>query len=215
MASVALDRTVTVTPARHLTIVEDEIGLLREVVAEREGWFETQELRDGLVAEVIRRLVLLDFEILYESTRWRTYLALNAVFASLADDDIREQVRAALAQSEDSHTARIAAAWERLADLFGFKLRENAGATFENLAVLLSATMRGLVITALSKPSIARHRASARPFGAIEEAEWSLPALSCAGIAASFLEPDQTIDWGDDRMTWVRTAFASLTFGDQ
>lgn len=192
------------------TIVEDEIGVLREVVVERDDWFATQELRNGLVTEVIRRLAPLDFEILYESARWRTYLALNAAFASIADDEIREQVEIALAQSEQAHTARIAEAWERLADLFGFRLREDAAATFEALAVLLSATMRGLVITALSNPAIARHRVIASPFGAIEKEEWSLPAMSCASIAATFLEPDPTIDWGDNRITWVRTALCLL-----
>ena len=91
---------------------------------------------------------------------------LHATFMSLADGELREQVQAALAQSEQDHTARVAKAWEQLAGLFGYRLRPELGATFETVATLLDATMRGLVIMALSAPGIAAHRAQASPFGA-------------------------------------------------
>jgi AcrR family transcriptional regulator len=195
------------------SIVEDEVAVLREVVAQRGDWLESRELRNGLIAELVRRLAVLDFEILYQSTKWRTYLALNATFASIADADIRAQVASALVESERAHTTRVAGAWEFLAGLLGFRLREDSCASFEALATVLSATMRGLVLMALSDPDIASHRASARPFGASDVAEWSLPALSFASIANGFLEEDMRIEWNDDRIREARESLDSMTAG--
>ena len=43
--------------------------------------------------ELFRQLSLLDFQALYLSPQWRTYLALHATFMSLADGDLRDEVR--------------------------------------------------------------------------------------------------------------------------
>ena len=45
------------------------------------------------------------------------------------------------------------------------RLLPELGATFETVATLIDATMRGLVIMALSVPDIAVHRTLASPFG--------------------------------------------------
>jgi hypothetical protein len=74
------------------------------------------------------------------------------------------------------------------------------------LATLLSATMRGLIVMALSTPRIAGHRVEASPFGAVTQDEWSLPAIGLAAIASAFLEPDLEIHWDDDRLASVRRA---------
>jgi len=76
--------------------------------------------------------------------------------------------------------------------------------------VLLDATMRGLVIMALSVPEHAELRTRARPFGAASEAEWSLPALGLASIASAFIEPDPDVRWDPQRIATVRHALASL-----
>ncbi|MGD0312614.1 MAG: hypothetical protein ABSC90_09140 [Acidimicrobiales bacterium] len=91
-------------------------------------------------------------------------------------------------------------------DLFAEQLGGQSG-----LATVLSATMRGLVLMALSDPDIASHRAAARPFGASEVAEWSLPALGFASIASGFLEEDMGIEWNDDRVREVRETLDSMT----
>ncbi len=85
---------------------------------------------------------------------------------------------------------RVAQAWWQLTALFGYRLRPGSGITFEAMATLLSATMRGLVVMALSSPEAAGQRIEASPFGASAWAEWSLPALGLGGIASAFLEPD-------------------------
>ena len=201
----------TATP----TIADDELALIQRIVGERLDWLDTPERRHGLVIELIRQLALLDFQTLHGSARWRTYLALHATFLSLADGQLRDQVQAALAQSEHAHQTQVAHAWELLAGLFGYRLRPESGATFQTLAALLDATMRGLVVMALSMPDLATHRTQASPFGAAAQDEWSLAALGAASIASALLEPDPAIEWDDERLARLRQGLSSLTIPDR
>jgi AcrR family transcriptional regulator len=200
----------TATP----TIVSEELELIGRVVAEHLDWLETPELRRGLVVELLRQLSLLDFQTLYGSPQWRTYLALHATFLSIADEQLRDEVRAALARSEYDHIARMASAWERLTSLLGYRLRPELGATFQTASMLVDGAMRGLVITALSMPEVATRRAQASPFGAASTDEWSLPGLALASMANSFLEPDPAVEWNAERIASVRRALADLALPD-
>ncbi len=196
------------------TIVGDELAMIRRIAADHPDWLETPGLRRRLVVELLRQLSLLDFQALYESAGWRTYLALHATFMSLADGELREQVRLALARSEEDHRAQVARAWKELAGLLGYRLRPGTGASFELIATLLDATLRGLVIMALSTPGIATHRAEADPFGAGTKDEWSMPAMGLASIASAFVEPDPAIDWDSERIARVRHALGCLAVPD-
>ncbi len=191
------------------TIVDDEVALMRQVLGEHLDWFGTPELRHSLVVELIRQLALLDFQTIYGSPGWRTYLALHATISGLAPGELRDQVQEALARSQQTRTARIAAAWEQLTGLFGYRLRPELRVSFETMATMLHATMRGLVITALAEPGIATHRVQASPFGAAGTAEWSLAAIGIASIASAFLEPDPGIEWDDERFANVQQALRS------
>ncbi len=188
------------------TIVDDELALIGRVAAEHLDWLETPEQRQGLFAELIRQLALFDFETLYGSAQWRTYLALHATFLSLADGQLRDQVGQALARSERDHLTRVARAWEQVAQLFGYRLRPELAATFEMLATLLDATMRGLIVTALPLPELAAQRTQARPFGALAPGQWSLAAIGLGSLASEFLEPDPAVTWDDERVAALRQA---------
>lgn len=87
--------------------------------------------------------------------------------------------------------------------LSGSRLRPELAADYETLATLLSATMRGLVVTAQSSPSDTTYRTVASPFGAAESGEWSLPALGLASVAMAFLEPDPDVEWDDERLAQI------------
>ncbi len=93
------------------------------------------------------------------------------------------------------------------AALFGYRLRP--GATFAVLATLLSATMRGLIITALSLPELAGPQAHGNPFGA--DGDWSLDAIGLTSIALAFLELDPAVEWDPQRVAAVRQALSSLS----
>ena len=68
----------------------------------------TPQTRRAVVIELFRQLPMLDFGNLSSSPGWHTYLALQATFLSLADDGLRDQVQAALAQAEQDHLGRVA-----------------------------------------------------------------------------------------------------------
>ena len=191
-------------------IASDEIELIRQIAAERLDWLETAEGRRHLMLELFRQLSLLDFQALYGSPQWRTYLALHATFMSLADGDLRDEVQAILARSERERIARVAAAWEGMTALFGYRLR--VGATFVVLATLLNATLRGLIIMALSMPELAGQQSPENPFGA--SGDWSLAAIGLASTAITFLEPDPAVEWDGNRIAAVRGALSSLTLPD-
>jgi AcrR family transcriptional regulator len=187
------------------------VGLIQRVVAEWAGDLASPEERQGLLVELIRQAGIADFEALYGSAQWRTYLALHATFLSLAGGELRDRVQEVLRQSEQGFVDRVAASWQHIAELFGFRLRPGFGATFATVATVASATLRGLILMALSTPDIAEGRTEAQPFGAAHRTEWSLPALGLAGIASSFLEPDPTVTWDAERVNAVHRAMESLT----
>ena len=196
-------------------IVSDEMDLIRRIVAGRLDQLATPQGRHALVIELFRQLAALDFESLYSSPGWRTYLALHATVLSLADGGLRDQVQATLAQAEQDHLARVARAWGYMTALLGYRLRPQAGVTFEALATLVNAAMRGMIMMALTVPDVAEHRVAARPFNAPEEGEWSLPALGLAAMATSFLEPDPEFTWDAGRAGAVQDALASPGLGLQ
>jgi AcrR family transcriptional regulator len=189
---------------------ETATASIRHTALAHVDWLETADGRRDLVLEMIRRGALNDFDTMLDSTEWRTYLALHATFLSIADEELRNDLQAALATSERGFISRISASWEQLAGLLGYRLRAEVQGSFEMIASLASATLRGLVIMALSTPEIASRRVQARPFGAAQTAEWSQAALTAASIAFAFLEPDPTIEWDDGRLAEVRRALGSL-----
>ena len=132
---------------------------------------------------------------MHGSPEWRTYLALHATFLSLPDGQLRDEIQAALVASERGFTERIAAGWRQMATALGYRLRPQAGASFELIATLVSAALRGMVVLALSDTELATRRVHANPIGASTGADWSLTALAAASIALTFLEPDPTVDW--------------------
>lgn len=186
------------------------VAAIRQTVAGHPYWARSAEHRHDMVMEVFRQTALLDFQMLYGSAEWRTYLALHATFLSLAEGQLRDEVQRTLAESQRGFVSRVAAAWERLATLFGYRLRPELDATFDTVATLVSASSRGLVIMALSTPDVAQQRLRAKPFGSSTEGEWSLAALGIGSVASAFLEPDPAIEWDDSRIAAVRDALDAL-----
>lgn len=203
------------TSAAVLTEGEWIGGSNWRVAREHLDWLETPELRHELLLELFRQGALLDFEARHErvraggSTEWRTYIALHATFLSLPEGDLRDEVQAALAQSERSFISRVAAGWAYWAELLGYRLRPELGVTFETVATLANTMLRGLLITALSTPEVATRQVEAAPFGASAAAGWSPVSLGIASIAVGFLEPDPTVTWDAERLADVRRRLAS------
>lgn len=193
------------TPAA-ISSEETTIPELRRVVLDHLDWLRASDLRHDLLLELIRLGALHDFDTMYGSTEWRTYLALHATFLSVADDALRSDLQAALAQAERDFVDRIAAGWKRLSRLLGYRLRPELATSFEVFASMASADLRGLVIMSLANPDTATRRIRARPFGATQTADWSLAAFAIASIAQAFFEPDPTVAWDEGRIADILRA---------
>ncbi|MDA8358163.1 MAG: TetR/AcrR family transcriptional regulator [Actinomycetota bacterium] len=187
------------------------VRLVKAVAAEHDSWLETAEGRRGLLVELLRQAAAADFETLYRSPEWRTYLALHATFMSLPAGPLRDEVQETLARSQRGFIARVARAWEHLASLFGYRLRPELGAGYELLATLVGAISRGLILMSLSMPELVSERLNASPFGASGVEEWSVVATGMAAIAFAFFEPDPAVKWGPERVAMVRQALATLS----
>ncbi len=171
------------------------------------------EGRRDLVLELIRQAALGEFEITSRSPEWRTYIALHATFLSISDEGLRGDLEADLGASEHGFISGVAATWEHLTEVVGYRLRAEIGATFNDLASLLVATLRGLVIMAPSTPELGARRVLAAPFGTAQAREWSLPALLMASIAFTFLEPDPGVVWDEAHAERARAVFGALGAG--
>jgi AcrR family transcriptional regulator len=187
--------------------------LIKDVVVSHKDWVGSAEGRHALLLELFRQTAVLDFESLYGSPEWRTYLALHATFMSLAEGELRQDVQATLARSQKGFIDRVARAWAYLAGLFGYQLRPELGAGFEVLATLVGALSRGLVLMSLSMPELVTERRRASPFGAANVEEWSLPALGFGSMAFGFFEPDPSAEWDEDRVEMVKRALATVSLG--
>jgi AcrR family transcriptional regulator len=179
-------------------------------VLERIDLLATEEGRRAVFAEALR--ANRDFELVRESSTWRTYLALHATFLSLDDGPLRTDVQAALAETERGFVERIAASHRLLADLLGFRIRPEMGADFEQLAMLLNATFRGLLLMAPTVPEIGESL-RAQPFGAAEASDWSHAAIAVGAVETAFLEPDPGVDWTRARINEVAEALRAIEAG--
>jgi AcrR family transcriptional regulator len=196
------------SPAR-VTGASDGEAWVRSIVRRHRGALDDAAGRHALGLELFRLGVPRDFDTMHRSTEWRTYLALHATFAGLADGDLRDQVQHALAASEQRFTERLASSYESMASLLGYRLRPELHATFETMATVCGATLRGLVLASLSTPGVARRRVRAAPFGAAGAAPWSVAALGVAAVAFGFLEPDPTVVWDAARIAALHDVGAS------
>jgi AcrR family transcriptional regulator len=181
-------------------------ALVQEIVSGHADELRTADGRQWVWSELLRRGAWHDFDAIHRSTEWRTYLALHATFDSLADGELRDEIQRALAESEQGFVERIAAVYQRIAVLLGYRLRPGSEVGFRTVATLANATMRGLVITALSTPETATERLRADPLGTGRTADWSLPGLAIASVITGQVEVDPTVVWSDDRIASVVAA---------
>ncbi len=197
------------TPAA-ISAEASSIPLIQRVFGEHLDGLATDDGRRDLMFELIRHGGQHDFETMRDSAEWRTYLALHATFLGVADEALRADLASALAAAERSFLDRIAASWERLSAMLGFRIRPDAGISFGTIASLLSADLRGHVLMALAGREIAEQTVEARLPGAPDSATWSLPSLAAASIAMTFFEADPSVVWDEQRLAMVRAAFAAL-----
>lgn len=169
--------------------------------------------RRDVTIELLRVASLADFEAVYTSQQWRTYIALHATHLGLPDGDLRREVGRALAASDRRFTEARAANLRLLAGLAGYRVATDVGGETDGFALLslaIGAAMTGLVIKALTAPALVTDRRRLAPFGTSWHAEWSEPALVLAHLMLSHLEPVPGAPWGDNQIRRMITELRAL-----
>lgn len=190
----------------------DAVENVRQIMLDHLDWLRTPDTRRALAAEVLRQGARSEFETFHRSAEWRTYFALQATFLSLPAGDLRTEVEQALAASDAALNTRVAAAYQRVTELIGLRLRPELGTSFHDIATLATAIIRGLVVMAPANPDITARHVHANPFAAPDAADWSQPALGMAAVVMTFVEPDPAVTWDDDRIAAVRATLESPTW---
>lgn len=188
--------------------------LLARVAREHADEVTTAEGRHHLLVELLRQSAPSNFDFFRRSRQWRTYHALHATFLSLPEGELRDDVQAALARSEQQVMTAIASTYRRLAELLGYRLRPELASTYASMSAILNSTMRGLTLLAPTIESITAPPVRTNAFGSGEEREWSQPALAIAATVMSFLEPDPDAEWDDDRVAATRERLRHLDLAD-
>lgn len=180
--------------------------IVRRTVGGHRDWLRSAGGRQRLIAELLRELAQQDFLRVRASNEWQTYLALTVTFSSLPEGELRQEVQRALASSDRAFINGRAQSVQAVAEMFGLRLRSGVQLSYEDIAHLINASARGLLIKALSWPDLATHHVEGTLFGETEE--WSLPALGLFSVASTLLEPDPAVVWDDARIEalWRRLA---------
>ena len=158
--------------------------------------------RVDFFVEFLRVIGAADFEQVAGSHQWRTYIALHATHLGLPDGELRRQVGAALARSEQRLTELRATVLRRITPLAGYRLIGSPDPVegFRMMSVAVGASVTGLIVKSFADPDPARETRRLAPFGTSQTAEWTDVELVQVHLFLSYLEPDPAVNWGDERV---------------
>lgn len=153
---------------------------------------DTAEGRHQLLIELCRLGAEQNFRSLHGSPDWQTYVALTATLVGLDDGRLQTGMQQALHSSETVFIGRMSSFYEQMAAILGFRVRDDVPEGFKTLATLGGAIVEGLALEAVIVPDIADRRFKAKPFGADEAREWTLPSIGYASVLMGIVEPNPT-----------------------
>lgn len=192
----------------------DDLGYLTDALSDLpadllDGLDSPAGRRDAFV-EVLRRTLVDDFALTAGSPTWRAYLTLRAAHVGLPEGELRDEVAAALRETERGFTDTRAAALRAMARLAGYRLRDARVVDWATLSLFLSGLVTGMVVRAYSDPDAVTAPRHVAPFGSRRAAEWSPAALGAASLLLDALEPDPDLDWDADRVARLRGALTDI-----
>ena len=208
------DRLVAV--ARDTDLSVEPPGLIEELSALIAGTdLNDPQSRQDLLIEALRLSSGSEFERIWSSPRWRTYVALSATVTGLPLGPIREAAAAAVLDAETRFVARRARVYRNLAGMIGYRVRggleDEVG--YELMSSTSGAVMTGYVVKALVDEELATSTRRLAPFGSSKTADWTVPMYGLTAVFHAFLEPDPDADWSpaaiaQRRQLWALTAQA-------
>jgi AcrR family transcriptional regulator len=187
------------TPAEALATGQ-VLRLVRDLAVEWRAALSTPGGRTAFAVEALRVSLDADVASMASSPAWRTYLALQATYQSLADPALRAEVQGLLAAADDAFVGRVADSYEQLATLLGYRLRPELGMDFGALGAMAVSTVRGFLLAAAVRPHAMAEPVLSAPFGS-PAAAWSPPALAVATLLLGCLEADPGVHWDAQRMS--------------
>ena len=205
-----------VAVARNTDLSVEPPGLLAELTALIEGAdLSDPQARRDLLIEALRLSSGSDFERIWSSPRWRTYVALSATVTGLPLGPIREAAASAVLDAEARFVARRAGVYANLAAMIGYRLSGgiDAGVGYELMSSTSGAVMTGYVVKALVDEHLATATRRLAAFGSSKPADWTDPMYGLTAVFDAFLEPDPDADWSPAaiaarRRMWSQTARA-------
>jgi len=159
LVAVARDTDLTVEPPGL-------VDALRALIASAD--LSDGQARRDLLIEALRMSSASEFERIWLSPRWRTYLALSATVTGLPAGPIREAAASAVLDAERRFASRRAGVYRNLAAMIGYRISGglDAEAGFEFMASTSGAVMTGYVVKALVDEQLATDNdAAARHVG--------------------------------------------------
>ncbi|HEX6336829.1 MAG TPA: hypothetical protein VFZ85_07745 [Jiangellaceae bacterium] len=188
----------------------EELGAIRELVAEQRERLATEAGRRTLAVESLRIAVDADFRRLSSSREWRNYLALRATCDGLPDGELRSTVTGELRAAERAFARHRASVYAQLPQLLGYRLVPPLTGEFgfTMMAETMGALMTGLVVRAAIGEETPPF--CARGFGSSVESEWTTASYSLVAALLTYLEPDPTVDWDDERISASIARFGEL-----
>jgi AcrR family transcriptional regulator len=202
-----------VAVARHTDLSAEPPGLVDDLKAliVAADLTSTESRRDVLI-EALRLSSGTEFERLWASPRWRTYIALSATVTGLPAGPIRDAASAAILDAERRFAERRGGVFRNLARMIGYRPRGLEPDTgFELMASASGAVMTGYIVRALVNEDLVTAARPLAAFGSRQVADWTVPAYGLTAVFDAFLEPDPDASWSpealaDRRRLWEQTA---------
>lgn len=178
------------TIATAVQVVQENIQLLTDSV----------EDRARLVAEVVRCAAEQNYRAVIASDEWRTYVALTATVASMADEAGRARIQAALNHAETTFIDRMANFYSVMSGFLGFRLKEPF--TYWHLAATGAAVVEGLSlrrtvgVTRVDEPLAITTDGQTK--------QWALAAAGFKAVLDSMIEIDPDFrPMNAEELNWV------------
>jgi AcrR family transcriptional regulator len=188
----------------------DELEAIRTLVQEQRDQLGTETGRRTLAVESLRIAADSDYRRLATSREWRNYLALRATCDGLPDSELRDTVTAELRAAERAFARHRASVYAQLPQLLGYRLVPPLTGEFgfTVMAETMGALITGLVVRAAIGEETPPFRA--RGFGSSVESEWTTASYSLVAALLTYLEPDPTVEWDEERITASIARFGEL-----
>ena len=129
---------------------------VKRIIQENNEMLQSERGRDALYRRIIRVSVDENFRTLWQSSDWRTSVALKATLLSLREGSLRSELERRLREFDTVFLKEMAGFYKDIGDTIGFRLQEPLSRAGEDGYQLLArcgaALMEGFALSLLMRP---------------------------------------------------------------